>query len=221
MPAAKSRMELRPLTHELVRSHSHETTRYSAHMYGLINKAVEGLVRSKFGDSAWDRIRARAGLPDEPFISMEQYDDKSTYDLVAAASAELGAPAEAILREFGRYWTVYTAEAGYGELLKSAGKSLPEFLRNLNQMHTRVKLVFPHLAPPSFAVSEETATSLTLHYYSHRAGLAPLVEGLIDGLGERFGVAVESRTERIESSNGQAAHDCFHLSWKPRVGTSA
>ena len=114
-------------------------------MYGLINKAVEGLVRSKFGDATWDKIRTRAGLPDEPFISMEQYDDKTTYDLVGAASAVLGAPGEAILEEFGYYWTKYTAEAGYGELMKSAGKTLPEFLRNLDQMHTRVKLSFPHL----------------------------------------------------------------------------
>ena len=71
-------------------------TRYATPMYGLINKAVEGLVRSRFGDAAWDRIRARAGLPDEPFVGMEQYPDKTTYDLVGAASAELGAPAESM-----------------------------------------------------------------------------------------------------------------------------
>jgi len=61
-------------------------------MYGLINKAVEGLVRSKFGDAKWERIRSRAGLPDEPFISMEQYEDKTTYDLVSRSSATTGRP---------------------------------------------------------------------------------------------------------------------------------
>lgn len=189
-------------------------------MYGLINKAVEGLVRSKFGDAAWDKIRTRAGLPDEPFISMEQYDDKTTYDLVGAASAELGAPAEAILEEFGLYWVQYTGEAGYGELMKSAGKTLPEFLRNLDQMHTRIKLSFPHLAPPSFRVSDETASSLKLHYYSKRPGLAPLVVGLLRGLADRFNVDVTTRTERVE---GAQAHDLFHVSWKARasVGSAA
>ena len=29
-------------------------------MYGLVNKAVEGLVRSRFGDDAWDKIRIKA-----------------------------------------------------------------------------------------------------------------------------------------------------------------
>lgn len=183
-------------------------------MYGLINKAVEGLVRSKFGDATWDRIRTRAGLPDEPFISMEQYADKTTYDLVGAASAELGAPAEAILEEFGLYWVKYTGEAGYGELMKSAGRTFPEFLRNLDQMHTRIKLSFPQLAPPSFAVSEETANSLVLSYYSSRPGLAPLVVGLLRGLGDRFNIDVATRTERIE---GERPHDRFHVSWSPRA----
>lgn len=188
--------------------------RYAARMYGLINKAVEGLVRSKFGDATWDRIRTRAGLPDEPFIGMEQYPDKTTYDLVGAASAELGASADAILEEFGVYWVRYTAEAGYGELMKSAGKTLPEFLRNLDQLHTRVKLSFPHLAPPSFAVSDETDGSLTLAYFSDRPGLAPLVVGLLRGLGDRFDVDVSARGERVE---GDRPHDRFRVTWSRRA----
>jgi len=183
-------------------------------MYGLINKAVEGLVRSRFGDAAWDRILARAGLPNEPFIGMEQYPDKTTYDLVGAASAELGAPAEAILEEFGVYWVKYTAEAGYGELMKSAGRTFPEFLRNLDQLHTRVKLSFPHLAPPSFAVSNETADSLDLAYFSGRPGLAPLVVGLVKGLADRFGLEAEVRSERVE---GERPHDRFLVKWRPRA----
>ena len=179
-------------------------------MYGLINKAVEGLVRSKFGDATWDRIRDRAGLPDEPFISMEQYDDRTTYDLVAAASAELGAPAEAILEEFGLYWIRYIADAGYGELMSTVGRTMPEFLRNLDQMHTRVKLSFPNLRPPSFAVTDESASGLTLHYYSEREGLAPLVTGLLRGLGERFGLALEITRRRVDVAT---PHDAFDVRW--------
>jgi hypothetical protein len=192
--------------------------RYLIRMYGLINKAVEGLVRMKFGDAMWDKIRARAGLPDEPFISMESYEDKTTYDLVGAASVELGATPEAILEEFGRYWTVYTAEAGYGELLKSAGKTLPEFLKNLDQMHTRVKLSFPNLAPPAFTVTDETDSSLTLHYYSHRPGLAPLLVGLLKGLGERFALDITVKLDRCDIPK---PHDAVQVTWIPRLESVA
>ena len=61
-------------------------------MYGLINKAVRGLVLEQFGDDVWARIRGRAGVEEEDFLSMTSYDDAVTYDLVAAASAELGHP---------------------------------------------------------------------------------------------------------------------------------
>jgi hypothetical protein len=184
-------------------------------MYGLINKAVEDLVRNKFGDVAWERIRVRAGLPDEPFISMQQYDDKVTADLVAAASAELGAPPEAILEEFGAFWVRYTSESVYGELMKTAGRTLPEFLRNLDQMHTRIKLSFPHLRPPSFTVCDETPSGLTLRYYSERAGLAPLVVGLLKGLGARFNVllAIEHRRD-----DQPTPHDVFLLRWTEARG---
>ena len=179
-------------------------------MYGLINKAVEGLVRTRFGDAAWDRIRTRAGLPNEPFISMEQYPDKTTYDLVGAASAELGAPAEKVLEEFGEFWTVYAAEGAYGDLMNHVGATLPEFLRNLDTMHARIKLTFPELVPPGFRVTQETSNSLVLLYFSKRAGLSPLVIGMMRGLGRRFGVAVQVQSVGAGDSG---ATDVFHVSW--------
>ncbi len=182
-------------------------------MYGLINKAVEGLVRQRFGDAMWHRIRSGANLPDEPFLSMEQYPDATTYALVGSATKELGASAEDILREFGRFWMTYTAELGYGELLRSSGRTLPEFLRNLDALHTRVQMAMNHLRPPSFSVSDETADSLALHYHSERPGLAPLVIGILEALQERFDVTIEIRHQRVDAPR---PHDVFHLKWRPR-----
>ena len=61
-------------------------------MYGLINRAVRGLVTEQFGEEAWTKIRTRAGVEDDDFVSMSSYDDSVTYDLVAAATEELLAP---------------------------------------------------------------------------------------------------------------------------------
>jgi len=184
-------------------------------MYGLMNKAVEDLCRTKFGDATWDRIRSDAGLPDEPFLLMEQYPDEVTYKLVGSACKVLNLPAEAVLKEFGRFWTIYSAEVGYGELLRTVGRTLPEFLRNLDQMHTRIKLSFPNLKPPSFSVSEETDSSLVLHYYTDRPGLAPLVVGMLPPLGQRFGLVVRVAASRVD---GARPHDQFRLSWVPASG---
>jgi hypothetical protein len=184
-------------------------------MYGLINRAVKGLVTEQFGIDAWNRIRSRAGVQEEDFISMESYDDSVTYDLVAAASEELGLSAETILEAFGSYWVEYTAVEGYGELLDSAGKTLPEFLANLDQMHARVKLAFPDLKPPRFRISDSTDSGLTLHYFSHRPGLSALVTGLVKGLASRFGREVEVTPFR--TGEGEEAHDAFKILY---VGTA-
>jgi hypothetical protein len=182
-------------------------------MYGLINKAVRGLVLEQFGDDVWARIRTRAGVEDDDFLSMTSYDDAVTYDLVGAASAELGAPAEDILKGFGEYWVRYTAVEGYGQLLDSAGGDLTTFLSNLDQMHARVKLAFPELRPPRFRVSDATDAGLRLHYYSDRPGLAPLVVGLVHGLAARFGDQVEVTSTR--DGDGDDEHDVFDITFLP------
>lgn len=98
--------------------------------------------------------------------------------------------------------------------MRSAGSTLPEFLRNLDQLHTRVQLSFPYLSPPSFAVQAEHADGLELQYYSSRPGLASLVVGLLRGLGERFDLELEIKTERVET---ERAHDVFQIRWRSKA----
>src|SRR5437879_2158805 len=123
-------------------------------MYGSVNKAIEELVCSNYGEERWEAIRAAAGCDVEMFIGTESYPDELTYQLVGAASQVLGVGPEAVLRAFGRYWIIHTAREGFGDLLLASGASLPEFLRNLPNFHARLTLIFPDLRPPSFSCSE-------------------------------------------------------------------
>jgi hypothetical protein len=67
--------------------------------------------------------------------------DKLTYDVVAAASEVLNLPAEQVLEVFGEYWIEFTMTKGYGKMLEMTGKDMPEFLSNLNSMHTMVQVI--------------------------------------------------------------------------------
>lgn len=174
-------------------------------MYGLVNRAVEQLVTEKFGEDAWERIRDRAGVDDTVFLATEPYPDATTYALVAAASEELGLTAHQVLEAFGEYWVLHTARQGYGALLDATGRTLPEFLENLPSLHDRVALTMPHLRPPILRTSQRTATSIRLHYSSTREGLAPMVIGLIRGIGAMFGVAVQ--IVHHAPSEGNTVHD--------------
>jgi hypothetical protein len=176
-------------------------------MYGMINRAIRDLVTSRFGEAKWQEIRDKAGVADEVFVNMVKYPDDATYRLVGAASAVLNTPAPAILEAFGEYWTVYSAESGFGHLLDFAGNNLVDFLSNLDSMHTRVALSFPQLEPPSFKVTDVTKNSLRLHYYSKRPDLAPLAIGMVKGLGKRFSTPVEIRIEKSKADGHD--HDEF------------
>ncbi len=184
-------------------------------MYGMVNKALEDMVVERFGEDAWERIKAEAGVDIDVFISNEGYPDEITYQLVAAASTVLDRPATELLEAFGIHWVIRTAREGYGDLLDAHGHTLDEFLLNLPNFHARVSLIFPHLQPPRFVCTDVTDHSLRLHYYSHRPGLAPFVRGLLQGLGQMFGTLI--RIEQEADRAAGAEHDIFRVRWERAV----
>lgn len=185
-------------------------------MYGMVNKAIEQLVRQRYGEDAWEAVKKKAGVEVDVFISNEGYPDQLTYDLVAAGSEVLNLPAESILHAFGEFWVLHTAQAGYGSLLSAGGRTLGEFLVNLPNFHSRVALMFPDLAPPRFEYSDYQTDRITVHYHSHRPGLAPFVVGLLSGLAQMYQTPADI-TQVAHKDHG-ADHDQFVVQWGARVG---
>lgn len=165
-------------------------------MYGMINRAIEDLVRSRAGDKAWGRVCDQAGVQQAPFITMESYPDDVTYRLVAAASDVLGLPVPEVLAAFGEHWVMYTAQEGYGDLLAMGGTTIQEFLANLESLHAHVAMGFPNLRPPLFWSTEATGASVRIHYQSTREGLADMVVGLLQGLGKIYGTPLRVTHDR-------------------------
>ena len=180
-------------------------------MYGLVNRAVEELVVSNFGDEKWQAIKAKSGVDVEVFISNEGYPDEITYKLVGAAVEVLGLPAEQVLIAFGEHWVLKTAAENYGPMMKSGGRTLRDFLVNLPNFHTRVAMIYPNLQPPRFACSDVTDTSLNLHYHTHRPGLTSFVVGLVQGLGKLYNTPLTCTI--AERKDEGADHDVFAIHW--------
>ena len=180
-------------------------------MYGMVNRAIEEMLTSGHGADVWERVKVKAGVDVDVFISTEGYPDSITYDLVAASSDVLGISPAQVMEAFGEYWILETTQRGYRDLMSSGGATLREFLINLPNFHARLSMVFPHLAPPEFAVSDVAERSLRLHYMSERAGLAPFVKGLILGLAKMF--ETTATVELVAAKSDSTNHDEFAIRW--------
>ena len=179
-------------------------------MYGLVNQAVEDLAVRLGGPELWTKIVEQAGLDVPVFVAMSAYDDDITFRLVAAASEVLGLTQAEVLEAFGEHWILYTGSQGYGPMMSAMGTTLPQFLGNLDAMHSRIALSMPELKPPSFACEELGEGRLLVRYWSERAGLAPMVTGLLKGLAGRFALDL---TVTPQDRSADADHDVA-----PRVG---
>jgi hypothetical protein len=160
-------------------------------MYGLVNKAAQDFVISGHGEEIWEIIKSKAGVKEEAFISMQPYPDEITYNIVMTASEHLNADPNDILEAFGKYWIEFTMVEGYSHLLDLAGGTFPEFLNNLDNMHSHIAQSYTELKPPSFICEEIDANSFKFEYHSNRPGLARFVKGLLLGLGDRFNIELD------------------------------
>lgn len=160
-------------------------------MYGLVNMAIRDLAEANGGVELWEKIRIGAGVDSAEFEPMTTYPDAVTYSLVGSASKALGLPPGEVLRLFGMHWVLYTAKAGYGEIMDMFGPDFRTCLANLNHMHARMGALMPQLVPPRFDVVVRGPNSLSVEYHSKREGLAPMVQGLLEGLAKKFGETAE------------------------------
>lgn len=180
-------------------------------MYGIVNKAIEDLIRENFGDAKWEAIKQRSGVDIDFFLSNEPYDDAVTYQLAQAASTETGMSLEQVLEAFGEWWILRTSREKYGALLQAGGANLMAFLSNLPVFHNRIMLIYPKLTPPEFRVSDVAENSIHVHYLSARQGLQSFVRGLLLGIGKLYGKEVD--VTLLQSRNAGDSHEVFRVSW--------
>ena len=182
-------------------------------MHGLMNRALQDLIVDRYGRQRWEAIRRKADVPVEVFVGMNSTSPEIALRLVASASEALETPPERLLEEFGEHWILYSTREGYGELVELAGRSVIEILQNLDRIQAHVGLTFPKAQWPSLQCSDVGPSSLRLHCRCLRDGLAPIVVGLLKGLGKRFGTPVEVVHDRRLAAGHD--HDEFIVRVRP------
>lgn len=180
-------------------------------MYGIVNKSMEELVVSNFGQNKWNDILSRSGVEEAFFISNQPYDDSITYKLAVAISEEMNLQLDKVLFLFGEWWILKTTNEKYKGLMRAGGANLKEFLVNLPDFHNHIMMLYPQLTPPEFKTSDIETNSIHIHYHSKREGLKDFVHGLLSGLGKLYETSVE--IQLITDRESGSTHEIFKVSW--------
>ena len=76
-------------------------------------------------------------------------------------------------------------------------------MHKLPEFHDRVMLLYPEIRAPEFSSLELDNEDFKVLYRSHRDGMQPFVQGILEGICRRFGV---EKTVSIRSRRGDE-HD--------------
>ena len=172
-------------------------------MYGLLLDSIQKFLCEKYGERYWDKIRRRANLKNQWFVTHEVYSDDVLPDLVKAAAAELGEEESLVMRMFGEYFAKNIGHYGYARLLRVLGRDLRDFLNGLDDLHEYLRFSYPNMSPPSFFCESETEEGLVLHYTTRRRGFLQYVIGQLTTVGRIYGkdlkieVLSEEKTESV------------------------
>lgn len=180
-------------------------------MYGIVNKAIEELVKEHYGAEKWELIKIRSAVDVDFFISNEPYDDAITYQLAGAVADVMQISLSEVLIKFGEHWVLKTGREKYGSLMEAGGNNLKEFLCNLPVFHNRIMLMYPKLTPPEFKITDIEDRSVCVHYFSKREGLQEFVRGLLQGLGKMY--ATNVTIELLQHRGAAADHEVYKVSW--------
>jgi guanylate cyclase soluble subunit beta len=176
-------------------------------MLGWINDCLEKLVLETFGVEVWHAVKAKAGceVKDGGFLKLEHYSDKSTTDLVDAASELSGLTVPQVYEAFGVFFVPYVIDEGYENLLCCQGSTLKDWMTNINAIHQHLQTTFPKkMIMPEFWCEENGDGTLSLFYFSSRGNyLSPVASGLVTEVAKRqFGLSIVMTQETSQGVNG-------------------
>jgi hypothetical protein len=185
-------------------------------MKGVIFVIFEDFVTSTWGAETFDGLlEACPEAAAEPFVGPKTYPDELMVRLLTVACEQLGVTPDEALRAFGKY--------AFGGLTKR----YPAFLEGVEHprelllavhgiIHVEVKKLMEGATPPNLYYEDvdDDPDRLVIHYESSR-GLCALMEGLLDGVAEHFGV--EIRYEQRACAHRGASRCTFELAFQPAV----
>lgn len=113
---------------------------------------------------------------------------------------------------FGEQFLLWCQESGYAKTLQLLGRSLRDFLTNLDALHDHLSILYPQMEAPSFRCTPGIKKSeFLLHYYSDRPGLENIVMGIVKSVArEYYKVEVDMKLLKVKGDE-KCDHSIFSI----------
>lgn len=157
-------------------------------MHGTIFVELQKYVQAKLGADAWTNLKREAGIERESYDPFEVYPDEEVGALVGTASRITGAPAAALLEDFGEFIAPDLLEMYWG-VIAPEWKTL-EVLENTERaIHDVVRLNQKGATPPYLHASRTAPDEVTIVYTSPRR-LCAVAKGISRGIARHYGETI-------------------------------
>lgn len=162
-------------------------------MQALVNRAIEGFVRSTYGDEFWQSVLRRTGFANASFDALLDNDPNVTAQVIAAIAVALGKTKEEVLEDIGTFLVASPKMRPVRRLLRFGGADFVEFLFSLNDLPARARLALPELDVPQLTLREHRGDRFRLRVVSppetpQRYGHVML--GLLRAMADDYGALV-------------------------------
>lgn len=157
-------------------------------MKGVVFNIFEAFVVEGWGDEAYEALLDACPMHNGGvFAGPESYPDEDLVALLTAACTRFGVEPTDALRAFGRFMFGQLASKFPAFLENHDAKS---FLMSIHDViHVEVRKLMPGAVTPSFSYHDPGGDQLVIEYRSERK-LCFLMEGLLQGVGEHYGVTI-------------------------------
>ncbi len=182
-------------------------------MHGLVNRSIEGFLRSAYGPEVWQAVANTAGVDPEGFLTWTPAADEVTTAMLRATAQRLRKSAGECLEDIGAW---LTRQEEIRRLLRFSGSDYPEFLESLRELPGRIALVIPDMVIPALTVTCESEGSYVIYPNWRMPGFLRVTAGVIRGMADDYGalalISVQAGRITIDVAlNDFAAQRCFSL----------
>lgn len=155
-------------------------------MKGTVLTCLREIVVGASDEATWRACLEQAGFdPFTLFTLGEEVPDARAIAVIHAVCTRLGLTLEQAGDAFGGHWVGSYAPRLYAQLY-ARYRNARELFTSINEMHDRVTKHIPSAKPPRFRLEWTDATTLLLHYDSHR-GLIDVAVGMARAMGRHYG----------------------------------